>query len=179
MVNNIKNNTISEIEAKKDLNALNKLKNVEIIKNKKRTPEHKKLLHLFNNLLNIILTDKTSESQENENEKVENKKEENEKVEHKTEENKNEYYENEYENENEDEYYENENEDDDDDETIDQNDLKELNDYLDEIEKPKPFEEQIKSLKKIENLEGYYFTNDFDDKEESKSKIFKLKLAHL
>ena len=166
MVNNIKNNTISEIEAKKDLNALNKLKNVEIIKNKKRTPEHKKLLHLFNNLLNIILTGKTSESQENENEKVENKKEENEKVENKTEENK-------------DEYYENENEDDDDDETIDQNDLKELNDYLDEIEKPKPFEEQIKSLKKIENLEGYYFTNDFDDKEESKSKIFKLKLAHL
>ena len=74
MVNNIKNNTVSEIEAKKDLNALNKLKNVEIIKNKKRTPEHKKLLHLFNNLLNIILTDKTSESQENENEKVENKK---------------------------------------------------------------------------------------------------------
>ena len=57
--------------------------------------------------------------------------------------------------------------------------MKELNDYLDEIEKPKPFEEQIKSLKKIENLEGYYFTNDFDDKEESKSKIFKLKLAHL
>ena len=97
------------------------------------------MLHLFNNLLNIILTDKTSESQENENEKVENKKEENEKVENKTEENKDEYYENEY---------ENEDEDDDDDETIDQNKMKELNDYLDEIEKPKPFEEQIKSLKK-------------------------------
>ena len=77
LVNNIRNNTISEIDAKKDLNALNKIKSVEIIKYKKRTPGHKKLLNLFNNLLNIILTDKTLKSQENENEKVESKKEEN------------------------------------------------------------------------------------------------------
>ena len=77
LVNNIRNNTISEIDAKKDLNALNEIKNVEIIKYKKRTPGHKKLLNLFNNLLNIILTDKTLKSQENENEKVESKKEEN------------------------------------------------------------------------------------------------------
>ena len=84
MVNNIKNNTISEISAKKDLNTLNKIKNAEIIKYKKRTPGHKELLNLFNDLLDIILTDKTleSESQEdknkNENEKVESRKEENE-----------------------------------------------------------------------------------------------------
>ena len=84
MVNNIKNNTISEIDAKKDLNALNEIKNVEIIKYKKRTPGHKKLLNLFNDLSDIILTDKTLESEnqedenKNENEKVENKKEENE-----------------------------------------------------------------------------------------------------
>ena len=77
LVNNIKNDTVSEIDAKKDLNALNKIKNVEIIKYKKRTTGHKKLLNLFNNLLNIILTDKTLKSQENENEKVESKKEEN------------------------------------------------------------------------------------------------------
>ena len=77
LVNNIRNNTISEIDAKKDLNALNEIKNVEIIKYKKRTPGHKKLLNLFNDLSNIILTDKIleSESQENENEKVENRKE--------------------------------------------------------------------------------------------------------
>ena len=80
MVNNIKNNTISEIDAKKDLNALNEIKNVEIIKYKKRTPGHKKLLNLFNDLSDIILTDKTLESEnqedenKNENEKVENKK---------------------------------------------------------------------------------------------------------
>ena len=75
LVNNIKNNTISEIDAKKDLNALNEIKNVEIIKYKKRTPGHKKLLNLFDDLSDIILTDKTLASQENE--KVKSRKEEN------------------------------------------------------------------------------------------------------
>ena len=72
MVNNIRNNTIREIDVKKDLNGLNKIKNVEIIKYKKHTPEHKKLLNLFNDLVDIILTDKTLESisQENKNENV-------------------------------------------------------------------------------------------------------------
>ena len=82
MVNNIRNNTISEIDAKKDLNALNKIKNVEIIKYKTRTSGHKKLLNFFNDLLDIILTGKTLDSEshenENENEKVERRKEENE-----------------------------------------------------------------------------------------------------
>ena len=71
LLNNIKNNTITEMDAKKDLNVLNEIKNEETTKYKKRTPEHKKLLNLFNDLSDIILTDKTlqSESQENENEK--------------------------------------------------------------------------------------------------------------
>ena len=107
LVDNIKNNTISEIDAKKLLNALNEIKKAEIIKYKKRTPGHKKLLNLFDDLSDIILTDKTLESQEKE--KVESRKEEN----------KYKIEENEYQNENEDEYYENENEDDD--ETVDQN----------------------------------------------------------
>ena len=59
LVNDIRNNTISEISAKKDLNTLNKIKNAEIIKYKKRTPGHKELLNLFNDLLDIILTDKS------------------------------------------------------------------------------------------------------------------------
>ena len=58
MVNNIKNNTITEIDAKRDLNALNEIKNVEVIKKKKRNPKQKRLLHLFNDLSGIILTDK-------------------------------------------------------------------------------------------------------------------------
>ena len=57
--------------------------------------------------------------------------------------------------------------------------IKKLNDYFDKIiDKSKSFEDQIESLEKVENLEEYYFINDFDDKE-LKSKIFKLKLAHL
>ena len=46
------------------------------------------------------------------------------------------------------------------------------------IDKSKPFEDQIKSLKKVENLDDYYYEKDFDDKE-LKFKIFKLRLAHL
>ena len=99
LVNNIRNNTISEIDAKKDLNTLNEIKNVEIKKYKKRTPGHKKLLNLFNDLSDIILTDKTLESKsqenENKNEEVESRKEENEKVESRKEENEYQDYENE------------------------------------------------------------------------------------
>ena len=158
LVNNIRNNTISEIDVKKDLNALNEIKNVEIIKYKKRTPGHKKLLNLFNDLLDIILTDKTleSESQEDKNEKVESRKEENE----------------------DEDDYKNENENEDDDETMSQNKKKEIikekNDLLDEIiDKSKSFEEQIKSLKKIEGLKGYRPYKGFGDKER-KFKYFKI-----
>ena len=57
--------------------------------------------------------------------------------------------------------------------------IKKLNDHLDKIiDKSKSFEDQIESLEKVENLEEYYFINDFDDKE-LESKIFKLKRAHL
>ena len=126
MVNNIRNNTISEIDTKKYLNALDEIRNVEIIKYKKRTPGHKKLLNLFNDLSGIILADKTleSESEENENDKLENRKKENEDKDYEIE-NQDKYYDykNEYE-------YEYENEDD---ETMSQKIIKNLNDNLDEI----------------------------------------------
>ena len=38
LVNNIRNNTISEISAKKGLNTLNEIKSAEIMKHKKDTP---------------------------------------------------------------------------------------------------------------------------------------------
>ena len=57
--------------------------------------------------------------------------------------------------------------------------IKKLNNCLDEIiDKSKSFEDQIKSIRKVENLGEYYFRNDFGDKE-LKFKHFKLKLAHL
>ena len=52
LVNNIRNNTISEISARKDLNTLNEIKDAEIIKYKKCTPKNRELLNLFNDLFN-------------------------------------------------------------------------------------------------------------------------------
>ena len=57
--------------------------------------------------------------------------------------------------------------------------IKRKNDILDEIiDKSKSFEEQIKSLKKREDLKGYWPYNDYDDKE-LKSKYFKIELADM
>ena len=57
--------------------------------------------------------------------------------------------------------------------------IKNLNDNLDEIiDKSKSFEEQIKSLKKLEGLKGYWPYKDFGDKE-LKSKYFKIELADM
>ena len=148
MVNNIKDNTISEIHDKKDLNTLNEIKNAEIIKYKRRTSKQKKLLNLFNDLLDRTLTDKTLKSKSQKDKTLMPSNEDNE-------------------NEN-DDNYENDN-----------NITKQLNDLLDKIiDKSKSFEDQIKSIKKVENLDEYYFTDDYGDKE-LEFKIFKLKLAHL
>ena len=164
LVNNIKNNTISEIDAKKDLNSLNEIKNAEIIKYKRPTPKQKELLNLFNDLLDTILTDKNLMSSKDENENESEKEKEKEKENENAEEN-----ENENENEREKEM-EMEN---------DKNIIQQLNDHLDEIiDKSKSFEEQIKSIKKVESLDEYQFINDCGDKE-LKFKIFKLRLAHL
>ena len=72
--------------------------------------------------------------------------------------------------------------DEDDNGTMNQNNniiIKESNNSLDEIiDNPKSFEDQIKSIRKVENLNEYQFTEDYGDKE-LKFKIFNLKLAHL
>ena len=75
------------------------------------------------------------------------------------------------------------NDENEDDDTMNQNKkniiIKGVNDVLDKIiDKSKSFEDQIKSIRKVENLGEYYFRNDFGDKE-LKFKHFKLKLAHL
>ena len=63
---------------------------------------------------------------------------------------------------------------------MDQNEtIKELNDDLDEIiDKSKSFEDQIKSIRKVKNLNEYYDKHNYDNKE-LKLKIFKLQIAHL
>ena len=77
-VNNIKNNRISEIFPKKGLNALNELKNAEIIKYKKRTPGQKELLNSFNDFSDTILADKTLKSENQEHNNLMSSKDENE-----------------------------------------------------------------------------------------------------
>ena len=60
LVNNIRNNTISEISAKKGLNTLNEIKNAEIIKKRRYISKQKELLNLPNDLLlDAFLTNKT------------------------------------------------------------------------------------------------------------------------
>ena len=169
---------------KKRLNTLNIRKNSEI-EHKRLIPGQKELLNLFDDLSDIILTDKTLMSLKDENEKL---KEESKKLNV----NENENEENENENEKLKEK-ENENENDlmkilihsidYDEETMDQSKkdkiIKQLNDHLDKvIDKSKSFEDQIKSIRKIENLYEDYYLNNFGDKE-LKFKIFKLRLAHL
>ena len=148
--NNIRNNTISEISPKKGLNKLNEIKDAKIIKYKKRTPKHKKLLNLFNDLLDVILTDKTIKSKSQIDNTLMSSKDEDE---------------NENENENENK------------KTL--KIIKGLNNYLDEIiDKSKSFEEQTKLIRKVKNLDDYYSINNYGDKE-LKFKIFKLNLADL
>ena len=174
LVNNIRNNTISEIDAKKDLNTLNEIKNAEIIKYKRRTPKQKELLNLFNDLLDTILTDKTLKSKSQKDKTLMSSKDdgddENVKTLMSSKDNDNEMNKTLM------------SPKDDDDETMSQNYsniIKQLNNYLDEIiDKSKSFEDQIKSIRKVENLNEYYFINDYGDKE-LEFKIFKLKLAHL
>ena len=96
-----------EIDARKHLNTLNIINNSEI-KHKRLIPGQKELLNLFDNLSDIILTDKTLMSSKEEKLKL---KDENEKLKE----------ENENENENENEDDEDENEDDCENETMDLN----------------------------------------------------------
>ena len=69
-----------------------------------------------------------------------------------------------------------------DDEAMSQNSnnvTKQLNDSLDEIiDKSKSFEDQIKSIRKVQNLNKHCYMEGYGDKK-LEFKIFKLKLAHL
>ena len=159
LANNIRNNTISEIHVKKDLNTLNKIENAEIIKNKRRTSKQKELLNLFDNsLLDAILTDKTTKLK-SQNDKILMSSNEDDEL-NKTLMSSNE----------------------DDNDKMKQNNkniIKQLSDCLDKIiDKSKSFKDQIKLIRKEKNLDEYYFINDYGDKE-LEFKIFKLQLAYL
>ena len=172
-VSKIRNNTISKIFGKKGLNTLYEIKNAEIIKHKKCTPKQKELLNLFNDLLGTILTDKTLKLESQKDNTLMLSKDEN--VNDET-------LISSKDDDDDDDGDENGNQNEDDDETINQNsshEIKELNDHLNEItDKSKSFEEQMKLLKKLEDLKWNWPYEDFGDKE-LKSKYFQMKLADM
>ena len=172
-VSKIRNNTISKIFGKKGLNTLYEIKNAEIIKHKKCTPKQKELLNLFNDLLDTILTDKTLKLESQKDNTLMLSKDEN--VNDET-------LISSKDDDDDDDGDENGNQNEDDDETINQNSshkIKELNDHLNEItDKSKSFEEQMKLLKKLEDLKWNWPYDDFGDKE-LKSKYFQIKLADM
>ena len=66
MVNDIKNNTISEALAKQKLNALNKIKKAET-KNKRFITRQKILLNLFDDLIETIFNNNNNNNNNNKN----------------------------------------------------------------------------------------------------------------
>ena len=173
-VSKIRNNTISKIFGKEGLNTLYEIKNAEIIKHKKCTPKQKELLNLFNDLLGTILTDKILKLESQKDNTLMSSKDEN--VNDET------LMSSKDDDDDDDDGDENGNQNEDDDETINQNSshkIKELNDHLNEItDKSKSFEEQMKLLKKLEDLKWNWPYEDFGDKE-LKSKYFQMKLADM
>ena len=120
MINSIKNNTISEALAKQKLDVLNEIKKAEI-KNKRLFSSQKKLLNLFDELLEAIFNNNKNEN-ENNNVSV-----------------------NENDNDNDND---NESDDDDDDDDEDYYIINQVNNYFKTIDETKSFEEQIEILKK-------------------------------
>ena len=142
MINNIKNNTISEALAKQKLDALNEIKKAEI-KNKRLISSQKKLLNLFDELIEAIFNNK-SVSNIDDNVSVNESVNESE---------------NESENEN-----ENQNMSKNENESVDKTDDNiDTNNYFNIIDKTKSFEEQIEILKKIDDLSQYWDMNYCDD----------------
>ena len=83
MINNIKNNTISEADTKKKITELNKIKNTEI-KGKRLINSQEKLLSLFDDLKTILNNNNNGNNNEsdsnNKNENVNENENENENV---------------------------------------------------------------------------------------------------
>ena len=151
MINNIKSNTISKANAKKKINELNKIKEVET-KSRRLIDSQKTLLSLFDDLKTIFNNNKNSNNKESDsNNKNEN---ENENV------NVNE---NENENESDDgQYY-----------------LEQINKDCKKTDVTKTYKDQIDILKEIPDLNDYWYIEYYEDNKEIHLRLFKLKFAHI
>ena len=158
MINSIKNNTISEALAKQKLDVLNEIKKAEI-KNKRLISSQKKLLNLFDDLLEAIFNNNKNEN-ENNNVSV-----------------------NENENENDSDNDNDDNDDDDDDDDDDHDEkcyiIKQLNNYFKTIDETKSLKEQIEILKKRDFLDEYWHVGYYHDDKELNLRIFKAKATYI
>ena len=165
LINNIKNKTISEVDAKKKLNALNKIKKTEI-KNECLINGPKKLLNLVDDLLEAIFNNNKNK---NENNNVNVKEYDNVSV-------------NENDNDNiSDNANDNDNVDDNDsdNDNVDDYEIMKINNYFKTIDETKSFQDQTEELKKEEYLDECWYMCYYDNNKEINFKIFKLKCAYL
>ena len=149
MINNIKNNTISEADTKQKIDELNETKKIEI-KGKRLINNQKTLLSLsddlktiFNNNNNKIVNEDNNKVVNEDNNKIVN--EDNNKIVNKDNninDNDNDY-DNDNDNDNDDDYDDDHNSDNDDENTV-----KEINNNFKKINETKSFEDQIDILKK-------------------------------
>ena len=165
MINNIKNNTISEADTKKKINELNEIKKAEI-KGKRLINSQKILLSLFDNLKTIFNNNNNNNNKNNNKNANESKnvnENENEKENENEIENEREY-ESENENEKDEYYYE----------------IRQLNNWFKTIDQTKSLEEQIELLKERGELLGQYWSvGYYHGNKELNYKIFKAKAAYL
>ena len=153
MINNIKNNTISEALAKQKLDALNEIRKVET-KNKRLINGQKILLSLFDDLVEAILNNKDNNNNRNES------KNENVSV---------------NDNDVNDDVIDDVNDNDHDDYYI----IKQLNNYFKTIDEIKSLKEQIETLKTKDFLDEYWHFGYHHGNKELNFKIFKAKAAFI
>ena len=179
LINNIKNNTISEADAKK-INVLNEIKKAET-KNKRLINGQENLLNLFNDLLEAIFNNnrrvnKNDNVSVNENDNVSVNENDNISV------NENDNVsvnENDNVSVNENDNDDNDNESDNDYERYQDHKIKQLNNYFKGIDETKSFEEQIEMLKIRDYIDEYWHEGHYHDNKELNLQIFKTKYAYL
>ena len=175
MINNIKNNVISESDAKKKINELNKIKKLET-KGKRLIDSQKILLKLFDDLVEAILNNNSNKIVNDDKTKIMNKdnnkivNEDNNKIVNKD----NNINDNDNDNEN-----DNESDDDYDSDNDDENTVKQINNNFKKIDETKTFEDQIDMLKKIPWLNDYWYMDYYEDNKETNLRLFKLKFAYV
>ena len=173
LINNINNNTISEILPREKLNKSNEIKKADI-KGMRIINGQKELLTFFNMLLNAIFTEDNNDSSNNHSD-------DNDSV---TEDDTDDGSMNEEVNEENEEEHHNEKDENDDENDHDENDenrrmISEINNNFKMIDESESFENQINLLRKMDYLDDWWHQPYNDDDKELNLTILKLKFAYI